>query len=59
MPKAAESSEDCITKACEAARREGEPNISKIARQFGVSRQTLSNRVKNRHQPSTTRKPVS
>jgi hypothetical protein len=59
MPKVTKSAEDRMIEACEAARREKKPNISKIARQFGVSRQTLSNRVKNRHQPSTTRKPVN
>ena len=59
MPKAAKSGEDCMIEACEAVTRENKGNISKIARQFGVSRRTLSNRVRNCHQASTTRKPVN
>ena len=59
MPKAAKSAEDCMIEACKAVNRENKGNISKIARQFGVSRRTLSNRVRNCHQASTTRKPVN
>ena len=48
-----------MIEACKAVNRENKGNISKIARQFGVSRRTLSNRVRNCHQASTTRKPVN
>ena len=41
-----ESTESRLIKACEAAKREEKPNISKIAREYGVSRRTLCNRVK-------------
>jgi transposase-like protein len=46
MPKTAESTESRMNKACEAARREKKPNLSKIAREYGVCRRTLYNRIK-------------
>jgi DNA-binding phage protein len=46
MPKTAESTESRMNEACEATRREKKPNLSKIAREYGVCRRTLYNRVK-------------
>jgi hypothetical protein len=59
MPKTAESDESRMTAACEAARREKNPNITKIAREFGVNRRNLQNRVKKGMQARTARKPVN
>jgi hypothetical protein len=46
MPKTTESAESCMIEAYEAAKRVKKPNISKIAHEYGVPRQTLYNRVK-------------
>jgi hypothetical protein len=59
MPKTAESDESRMIEACEAARREKKPNITKIAREFGVNRRNLQNRVKKGMQARTARKPVN
>lgn len=47
MPKTVDSDESRMIKACEAARLEKTPNITKIAREFGVNRRNLQNRVRN------------
>jgi transposase-like protein len=59
MPKTAESDESRMIKAYEAARREKNPNITKIAREFGVNRRNLQNRVKKGMQAHTAQKPVN
>ncbi|KAJ5086191.1 hypothetical protein N7532_010962 [Penicillium argentinense] len=59
MPKIAESDESRMIEACEAARREEKPNITKIAREFGVNRRNLQNRVRKGMQARTARKPVN
>src|ERR1700710_204433 len=59
MPKTAESDESRMIEACDAARREKTPNITKIAREFGVNRRNLQNRVKKGMQARTARKPVN
>lgn len=41
-----ESTEFRFIKACEAAKREVKPNLTKIAREYGVPRRTLCNRFK-------------
>jgi hypothetical protein len=46
MPKTAESAESRMIEAYEAAKRVKKPNISKIAREYGVPPRTLYNRVK-------------
>lgn len=59
MPKSSETAEDRMTNAVATARREKKPNISKIAREYGVPRRTLADRVKGGKQPRTARKPVN
>ena len=51
--------EERVSEACEAARGQKKPNLSKIAREFGVPYSTLRDRVKNGTQPRTTRKLVN
>ncbi|KAJ5561996.1 hypothetical protein N7535_003541 [Penicillium sp. DV-2018c] len=47
MPKTDHTAESRMIEACEAAKSEEKPNLSRIARQHCVSRRTLHNRVKN------------
>jgi hypothetical protein len=51
MPKSADFNEERMAKAFAAAMREKKPNFSKIAREFDVSRETLSKRVKKAKSP--------
>ena len=51
MPKSANFNEERIAKAFVAAMREKTLNFSKIAREFDVSRDTLSKRVKKTKSP--------
>ncbi|KAI3092914.1 hypothetical protein CBS147333_10169 [Penicillium roqueforti] len=51
MPKSASFNAERMEKAFAAAMREEKPNISKIAREFDVSRETLSKRVKKAKSP--------
>jgi hypothetical protein len=53
MPKTEESAESRMIEACEAAKREKNPNISKIAREYCVPRRTLHDRVKKGVHPRT------
>ncbi|KAJ5224938.1 hypothetical protein N7468_006163 [Penicillium chermesinum] len=46
MPKSSNFSEDRMAKAVAFAIAEKKPNISKIAREFDVSRETLNSRIK-------------
>ena len=46
MPKTSKINESRIIEACNAAQAEENPNIAKIAREYGVSRTTLRDRVK-------------
>ena len=48
-----------MIEACEAARAEENPNIAKIAREYGVPYTTLFDRVKKGMQARPTRKPVN
>ena len=59
MPKTAKTEESRINRACEAVLAEEKPNIAKIAREYGVPRMTLSDRVKKDTQARTNRKPVN
>ncbi|KAJ5908521.1 transposase [Penicillium taxi] len=59
MPKIDESTESRLSKACEAAKREKKPNISKIAREYGVKRITLYDRVKKGATAKSQQKPVN
>jgi transcriptional regulator of acetoin/glycerol metabolism len=49
MPKSTKFNESCMAKACEAAQAQKKPNITKIAREYGVPYITLYERVKNNH----------
>jgi transcriptional regulator with PAS, ATPase and Fis domain len=54
MPKSSNFSEDRMAKAFEAAMRQKKPNISKIAREFDVSHETLISRIKSAKSPTST-----
>ncbi|KAJ5104500.1 hypothetical protein NUU61_001847 [Penicillium alfredii] len=58
MPKSVDKAESRMLEAYTAAKREQKPNVSKIARENGVSRRTFHNRVENGMQAHTCRKPV-
>jgi AraC-like DNA-binding protein len=51
MPKSANFNEERMAKAFAAAMREKNPNFSKIAREFDMSRYTLSKRVRKAKSP--------
>lgn len=57
--KTAQSDESRMIEACEAVRGEEKPNITKIARGFGVNRRSLHNRVKNGTQARSARQLVN
>jgi hypothetical protein len=59
MPKVIKFNESPMTRACEAAQAQAKPNISKIAREYGVPYGTLHDRVKKGSQPCAARKPVN
>jgi hypothetical protein len=54
MPKSSNFSEERMAKAFAAAMSQKKPNISKIAREFDVSRETLVSRVKSAKSPTST-----
>jgi transposase-like protein len=51
MPKSTKFTESNLLKACEAAQAQKKPNISKIAREYGVPYSTIRDRVKKGAQP--------
>jgi transposase-like protein len=51
MPKSFKINDSCLLKAREAAQVQKKPNISKIAREYGVPYSTLYDRVKHGAQP--------
>ena len=53
MPKSLEFDADRLAEACKAALAQKKPNIAKIAREFNVSRTSLSSRVKKAKTPTT------
>jgi hypothetical protein len=59
MRTLSKSLETRMTEACEAYRTSEKPNIAKIAREHGLARETLRDRVKKSSQPRTARKPVN
>ena len=59
MPKSIKFNESDLLKACEAAQAQNKPNISKIAREYGVPYSTLRDRIKKGRQARTARKPVN
>jgi hypothetical protein len=59
MPKSIRFDDSDLRKACEAAQAQKKPNISKIAREYGVPIAILRDRVKKGAQPRTARKPVN
>ena len=56
MPKTSKIDESRIIEACDAAQAEEKPNITKIAREYGVPRTTLYDRVKK---GTPTWKPIN
>jgi transposase-like protein len=54
MPKNADFDESRLQEACKAVLAQKRPKIAQIAREFGVSRTTLSTRVKKARSPFTT-----
>ena len=56
MPKTSKINESRIIEACDAAQAEEKPNITKIAREYGVPRTTLYDRVKK---GTPTWKPIN
>lgn len=58
MPKSSEFDESRIAEACDAVLSQKKPNITKIAREFGVSRQTLTRRVELAKSPITPTKSL-
>jgi hypothetical protein len=55
MPKSSEISNICVNEAAEAARLQKNPNIAKIAREFGVPYRTLHGRIHDGRKPRTAR----
>jgi hypothetical protein len=53
MPKSLEFDADRLAEACKAVLAQKKPNIAKIAREFGVSRTSLTSRVKKAKTPTT------
>jgi transposase-like protein len=58
MPKDLDFDESRIAEACKAVLSQKKPKIEKIARQFGVSRTTLNDRVKKAKSPITPTKSL-
>jgi hypothetical protein len=59
MPKTTESARSRLAEACEAPKREEKPNITKIAREYGVSQRALYDPVKKGATARSSRKPVN
>ncbi|KAF7177120.1 hypothetical protein CNMCM7691_004854 [Aspergillus felis] len=59
MPKSSKINESYLLKACEAAQAQKKPNISKIAREYGVPYATLHDRVKKGVHSQFANKPVN
>lgn len=58
MPKDLDFDESRMAEACKAVLSQKKPKIAKIARQFGVSRTTLNDRVKKAKSPITPTKSL-
>ncbi|KAJ5743320.1 transcriptional regulator family: Centromere protein B DNA-binding region [Penicillium manginii] len=59
MPKSSKIDESRVAEACEAANALKKPNISRIAREFGVPYQTLYRRVREGRTSISGRKPTN
>lgn len=55
MPKSTDFDESRLMEACKAVLAQKKPQIAKIAREYLVSRTTLTNRIKKAQQPPTYR----
>ena len=58
MPKSSGFDESRMLEACKAVLSQKKPNITKTAREFGVSRQTLTRRVEMAKSPITPTKSL-
>lgn len=58
MPKSINFDESRIAEACQVVLSQKKPNITKIARQFGVDRKTLTRRVEMAKSPITPTKSL-
>ena len=58
MPKSINFDESRLAEACQVALSSKKPNFSKIAREFGVARKTLANRVEIAKSPTTPTKSL-
>ena len=59
MPKSSKINESYLLKACEAAQAQKKPNISKIAREYGVPYMTLHDHIKKHVHPRLANKLVN
>lgn len=59
IPKTSKPFEPRVSEACEAYRIAEKPNLAKIAREYGNSRETLRDRIKNGRRAKSTVKPVN
>lgn len=59
MPVSSKAPESRVIEACEAARAQKKPNLSQIARDYGVSYEVLRGRVRQGKQARTAQKPVN
>lgn len=59
MPKASKINESRVIEACEAAYAQKKPNLSKIAREYGVPYETLRGRVRRGKQARSAQKPIN
>ncbi|KAJ8234279.1 hypothetical protein LV156_004505 [Aspergillus fumigatus] len=59
MPKSSKINESYLLEACEAAQAQKKPNISKIAREYGVPYATLRDCVKKHVHPRLANKPYN
>ena len=58
MPKSAKFDESRLAEGCKAVLAQKKPKLAKIAREFGVSRTTLSDRVKKARSPTKPAKSL-
>lgn len=59
MPNQLKIDESRVIEACEASRAEKKPNLSKIAREYGVPYSRLRGRVSLGYQAHSARTPIN
>lgn len=59
MPRTSKPFESRVTEACEAYRTAEKPNLSKIARAYGLAGETLRDRIKKGTRAKSAVKPVN